>query len=131
MSARTRRLIAGAALAPAIAATLAACSSEQPPESPAAGEETIACAVGGSAQLRKVCTVERSRQDGALTLVVHHPDGGFRRFDVRKDGTGLAPSDGADEAVTRLSGNSLSVTVGPDSYVFPAVQRKKPDKEAS
>ncbi|SFG04184.1 hypothetical protein SAMN05518801_10667 [Novosphingobium sp. CF614] len=103
---------------------LAACSSQSEPPPVAAGDEHIACAVAGSAQLAPVCSVERSERQGKLTLVVHHPDGAFRRFDVMTDGTGLAVADGAEEGMTRLVGGKLEITVGADRYVFPVTAKK-------
>ncbi|MEJ2458954.1 MAG: hypothetical protein P8Y58_12770 [Novosphingobium sp.] len=102
---------------------LAACSSSREPPPVAAGDEHIACAVGGSAKLADVCAVERSEKDGRLTLIVHHPDGAFRRFDVKTDGSGLAVTDGADRAQTKLVDGKLDVAVGPDRYVFPVTTK--------
>lgn len=99
---------------------LAACSSgDATPPPVAEGEEHVACAVGGETDMKEACAVERSEADGKLTLVVRHPDGSFRRFDVLTDGRGLAVSDGADEAVTRLDNGKLAVSVGEDRYLFP------------
>lgn len=105
---------------------LAACSGtgEAPPPV-ATGDERIACAVGGSAQLADVCSIERVRKEGKLSLVVRHPDGAFRRFDVTTDGTGVAVADGAEPAQTALKGGKLDVSVGADRYLFPATV--KPD----
>lgn len=98
---------------------LAACSGAQEPPAAAQGGETIACALAGSDAMKPVCAVERDKTGTGLVLVVHHPDGGFRRFDVETDGSGLKPSDGADRAVTRLEGDQLEVRVGTDRYLFP------------
>ena len=89
----------------------------------AAGDEHIACAVGGAAELAEVCSVERAEKDGKLTLVIHHPDGAFRRFDVMTDGTGLRVSDGAEEAQSKLADGKLDVTVGADRYLFPVTAK--------
>ncbi|MCJ2186041.1 hypothetical protein [Novosphingobium beihaiensis] len=102
---------------------LAACSSSSEPPPVAAGDEHIACAVGGSAKLADVCAVERSEKNGKLTLIVHHPDGAFRRFDVMTDGSGLTVADGAEPAQTKLVDGKLDVTVGPDRYVFPVTTK--------
>lgn len=107
----------------ALALFLAACSSGSEPPPVAAGSEHIACAVGGSAELKPVCSVERAEAGGKLTLVVRHPDGAFRRFDVMTDGSGLAVADGAEKAVTRLDSGKLDVTVGADHYLFPATEK--------
>ncbi len=85
----------------------------------AKGDEKIACAVGGSAELREVCAVERIRIDDMLQLVVHHPDGGFRRFEVRPNGSGLVPADGADDAQRETGNGMLELTVSGDTYRFP------------
>lgn len=79
--------------------------------------------MGGSAQLAEVCSVERSEKDHKLTLIVHHPDGAFRRFDVMTDGTGLAVTDGAEPAQSKLVKGKLDVTVGADRYVFPVTAK--------
>ncbi|HKT86683.1 MAG TPA: hypothetical protein VJQ77_11440 [Novosphingobium sp.] len=104
---------------------LSACSQEQTFAPPVAeGTEHIACAVGGAAQLSRGCAVERVEDQGTLLLVVRHPDGAFRRFQVLTDGRGLAVADGADEAVTRLGEGTLDVTVGADRYIFPATAKQ-------
>ena len=103
-----------------IALAIAACSSGKEQPAVAAGDEQIECAVGGAADLRKACVVERVESGGQATLVVRHPDGAFRRFDLTTDGTGLIVADGSQAAVTRLDGDTLDVTVGGDRYRFPA-----------
>lgn len=82
-------------------------------------DSLIECAIDSTAFARD-CTVERSLVDGALTLVVRHPDGGFRRFDVLTDGRGVATADGADVAQVRLADGGIEVTVGEDRYRLPA-----------
>lgn len=114
-----------------LALLLAACSASSEPPPVAAGEEHIACAVGGSAQLAEVCSVERAEKDGKLTLVVHHPDGAFRRFDVMTDGTGLAATDGAEQAETKLADGMLDVTLGADRYIFPVTAKPAATKDAA
>jgi hypothetical protein len=115
---------------------LAACSSEKEAGAPAASaapetagelaesEERIDCALRGAGEFARECVVERASQGATLYLVVHHPDGAFRRFEVLKDGRGMAVADGAEEAQTRLSGKLLEVTVGKDRYRFPATQKQ-------
>lgn len=97
---------------------LAGCSSGSVP-AVAAGDEHIACALGQGAQFAPACAVERAGQDGEKVLVVRHPDGGFRRFLVLKDGRGLAAADGAAVAQVGIADNLLEVTVGDDRYRFP------------
>lgn len=98
---------------------LAACSKAVVPDT-AAGEEAIGCALDGAKTFANVCAVDRARQaGGALVLIVRHPGGAFRRFEVLKDGRGLAVADGAQEAQNTLSGTVLEVVVGDDRYRFP------------
>jgi len=59
---------------------------------------------------------------GTLFLIVRHPDGSFRRFEVLKDGHGLSVADGAEPAALSMAGNELEVAVGLDRYRFPARQ---------
>ena len=103
---------------------LAACSQGggEAAEAPATipGAEVIDCALGGSADFGPDCVVERAETDGIRQLVVRHPDGGFRRFDITDDGSGLVTSDGADPVQAELDGSTLAVEVGPDRYRFPA-----------
>ncbi len=99
---------------------LAACSpgaSGAPPPDP---DSLIECALAGAAAFARDCAVERSREDGGLFLVVRHPDGGFRRFEVLTDGHGLAAADGAEPARIALHGEGIEVAVGADRYRFPA-----------
>ena len=108
----------------ALLVACAGCSKSQEASDPAthaaSTSETIACAVGGAAEMADVCTVERIKAGGALQLVVHHPDGAFRRFDVLSDGTGLAPADGAQEPVRNARNGILEIAIGGDRYRFPA-----------
>lgn len=104
---------------------LTACSSDQPDiPSIAEGDEHIACAVDGAAELSQACAVERVRENDSLLLVVRHPDGAFRRFQVLSDGSGVAAADGADEGRVVLADGALDVTIGDDRYVFPATVRR-------
>lgn len=102
---------------------LAACkpAPEASPES-VEDDSRIACAVDGVDVFSQSCSVERSQQDGTLYLIVRHPDGAFRRFEVLKDGRGIAAADGAAQAEVALTGDMLDVTVGADRYRFPATQ---------
>ena len=83
----------------------------------------IECALGEGSEFGPDCLVERSQVDGATVLTVRHPDGGFRRFEQLKDGTGIAELDGADIATRALEGDTLLVTVGEDRYRFKVAVR--------
>ncbi len=76
--------------------------------------------MGGAAAFTRACQVERREVDGVSILVVRHPDGGFRRFEVMRDGTGLAAADGAERVVVSLRDQGIEVAVGADRYRFPA-----------
>jgi hypothetical protein len=106
------RMAAGLALLP-----LASCAQDAPVPDPGS---LIACALGGAAGFARDCAVERVREGNALVLVVRHPDGGFRRFEVLSDGHGLASADGAEPARVELRDDGIEVAVGADRYRFPA-----------
>ena len=91
-----------------------------PVEDAALDRNEVACALGGATAYTDVCSVERVKAKDGLMLVVRHPDGGFRRFKVVKDGRGLEVADGADKAVVAISGDRVEVVVGEDRYRFPA-----------
>src|SRR5688500_15270329 len=101
-------------------ALLAACAQDAPEASAADADDRIECAVEGAAAFVRACQVERREIDGAAILVVRHPDGAFRRFEVMRDGTGLAAADGAERAEVSLREQGIEVAVGADRYRFPA-----------
>lgn len=111
----------------AVFALLAGCSKNEG-EAPAVaeGSEHIACALAGAAEFSDKCAVDRSQADGKLTLIVRHPDGAFRRFAVVTDGRGLVVADGAEQAVTKVEGDKLAVSVAKDRYLFPAKVKSAP-----
>ncbi|MGL4312633.1 MAG: hypothetical protein ACRCSO_01460 [Sphingomonas sp.] len=80
----------------------------------------IACAHQGAA-LAAVCTVERTpTQDGAI-LTLRHPDGGFRRLKITRDGRGVIAADGAERARVRVVGaHEIEVALAGDRYRLPA-----------
>ena len=80
--------------------------------------DTVSCQIWGAAMSESVCRIEV--KDDLLTI--RHPDGGFRRFRIVKDGRGLTAADGADLAeVTITQSNRIEVQVGSDRYVLPAI----------
>jgi hypothetical protein len=100
---------------------LAACSQETADEIATVDEDDmIECAVAGVAAFTRDCLVEQSEVDGAPILTVRHPDGGFRRFEVTSDGTGVATADGAQPATVTMREGGIEVAVGTDRYRFPA-----------
>lgn len=109
-----------AATAPLI--ILAACSSES---APPPGDQ-IECALGAGAEFEAVCTLEQASDDGETLLVIHHPDGGFRRLTVLSEGKGVAATDGAGALAQSLSGDRLDVAIDGDRYRLPVKPMSAP-----
>ena len=99
---------------------LASCGQAGGKSETAAAENdaTIYCALGGAGNFARECTLERAEVDGAEVLVVRHPDGSFRRFEI-VDGA-LTLADGAPFADIAAGDGGIDVTVGADRYSFPA-----------
>jgi hypothetical protein len=97
-----------------LALVLASCAAESPPPP----GDTVDCAIGGEAQLASACTLEKIA--GSADFVVHHPDGGFRRF-TRDPATGaIAPVDGSAPLVPQTgAGGALEFAVEADRYRIP------------
>ena len=100
----------GAAAAPQ--ATAAAAQAD--------GAGRVPCAEHGAA-LARTCTVEREEGDHGLILTLRHPDGGFRRLLVTRDGRGVVAADGAERARVRVLGSDrIEVKLGDARYQLPA-----------
>jgi hypothetical protein len=114
------RAAAGAALL-----LLAACSDPRTggnAVAQAAAEDNgdILCARGGAAIARD-CTVDRTPGPRGLILTLRHPDGGFRRLLITRDGRGVVAADGAEPATVRIvEQGTIDVAVGGDRYRLPA-----------
>ncbi|MET4895963.1 hypothetical protein RN629_02180 [Sphingomonadaceae bacterium jetA1] len=81
----------------------------------------IPCALGGAGQFSDGCTVEQSADAEAVVLTLRHPDGGFRRLRVTRDGRGVVAADGAQSAQVAVDGDrQIAVTIGSDRYKLPA-----------
>lgn len=86
-----------------------------------ADDSRVACALGSETDFSEKCDVERVQNGEKRELVMRHPDGGFRRFEIVTDGRGLVAADGAEEAVvTPLSDGRIQLSVGDDRYRIPA-----------
>ncbi len=95
--------------------------AEAQARSDAADNGMIDCATEGMTTFTRTCTVEREYADSQLYLTIRNDNGGFRRFLVMKDGSGVTVADGAEPAVVRTIGNSaIEVQVGNDKYRLPA-----------
>ena len=100
---------------------LAACTeSGSGAEAAPADRETIPCALDGAASFDSECWLEGDGKSYRQPFMFRHPDGGFRRFEVTSDGTGLAAADGAQAAQVSMREGGIEVAVGTDRYRFPA-----------
>lgn len=114
MSMRTSDRIARAGL---LCFALAACDKAPDPVGSQRSSGLVDCAVGAGAEWRRDCSIE---QEGEL-LTFRHADGGFRRFNILKDGHGLAAADGAEKArLTIIGKGQVELGVGVDRYRIPA-----------
>ncbi len=118
---------------PAVVLLTAACGSAEraAPDVPSnavaeAEDHRIDCRIGNARQFERFCTYERSESAEGPVLTVRKPDGGFRRFLVAGDGRGLVAADGSEPArVSIVADNRIEVTIGPDSFRFPATVRSE------
>jgi hypothetical protein len=75
------------------------------------------CAVDGEKEFAPVC--DREIVDGFLTI--RHPSGGFRRFQIMTDGSGVVAADGSEPSSMKIVGTSLiEVSISGDRYRLPA-----------
>jgi len=87
----------------------------------AADNGLISCAVSGASVFSARCQVETARTKEGLILTLRHPDGGFRRLLVVKDGRGVIAADGADAALVKpIADNLIEVALAGDTYRLPA-----------
>lgn len=98
----------------ALAMLLAGCGADPVSQPAQQAGQTVACGPVGETLL-PVCTVERS-DDGLLIL--HHPDGGFRRLQMK--GNVILAADGAELASVTHPAQSTEVTIGGMRYRLPA-----------
>ena len=79
--------------------------------------EAIACALDGATDFAPKCRVERQIVPGGTILVIRHPDGGFRRFEI--EGDWVRTADGLDASAVVVRPDGTEVTVGTDRYLLP------------
>jgi hypothetical protein len=97
----------------AVLVALAACGAESPPPS----GEKIDCAIGEASELMQACILEAVA--GSEDFVIHHPDGGFRRFTRDPETGDIAAFDGAETVeMTSTYGGVVGFQVGADRYQF-------------
>jgi len=108
------------ALVWATATLVAGCANADEAElTPATGLIAIDCSLGGAGGFGRDCTMERVEQDGESFVIVRHPDGAFRRFQLGVPGQGLITAAGADQAEVTNMGGYVEVRVGSDRYHLP------------
>ena len=84
-----------------------------------AGGTAIACALDGAREFSDDCWFQRVSDDSAQLLVIHHPDGGFRRLAI-VDGGQLVAADGADRTEVARAGEMIEVALAGARYRLPA-----------
>jgi hypothetical protein len=95
-------------------------AGEGPPAA-AAGADTIECALGGAEGFERHCALNYREDEAGLTVTIRHPNGGFRRLLLPRDGSGARAADGAEPArVTVLDGGRAEVAIAGDRYRLPA-----------
>lgn len=81
----------------------------------------ILCATAGATAFSSDCTLEQAAGPEGTILTIRHPDGGFRRLAIARDGRGVVAADGAETAVVApLSEGLIEVTLGDARYRLPA-----------
>jgi hypothetical protein len=88
------------------------------------GARKIECAAPGSREFAPACTLDRTETPNGVILTLRHPDGGFHRLQITRDGRGVIAADGAEPAkVTPLGANLIEVELGGARYRLPATVR--------
>lgn len=105
-------------LALLLTASLAACASGE--DDTAIGG--VECALAGAADFASDCTMERQDVDGQRLLIVRHPDGGFRRFELGVPGRGIVTADGVEQAAIERADGMVELRVGSDRYRLPVAE---------
>ena len=107
---------------PARSSRLAGCSGgADEPLRPGPGQDLIACAPAGAATFATDCTAELAADGDDNSSIVRHPDGSFRRFSIVDDGRGIEAADGAQTLDLEFADGKVTVTIGGDRYILPAV----------
>ncbi len=93
----------------------------------AAGEDgaegsAVECALSGAAGFASDCSMETVAAEGQRLLIVRHPDGGFRRFELGVPGRGMVTADGMEQAEVTRGEGMVEVRVGADRYRLPVAE---------
>lgn len=98
----------------------------------AADDGRIECAINGDSDFSSGCQTERLSGENGVTLIVRHPDGGFRRFNVLTDGRGLEAADGSEKArIEIVEDDKILVSVGSDKYLMSARMKTSDTADAA
>lgn len=91
---------------------LGACTGSESAPPPAG--DGIECAIGAGAEFAEVCKLERVA--GTQQIILHHPDGGFRRLIVDPATGTLAAADGAEPLVLEPAQGVIQFALAGDRY---------------
>jgi hypothetical protein len=95
--------------------------AEQQAAASRAEDGRIACAVGGATSFADNCSIEQSAGEEGTILTIRHPDGGFRRLAIARDGRGVIAADGAETAIVKpIAEGLIEVQLGDARYRLPA-----------
>jgi hypothetical protein len=109
----------------------AAAKAEAARKAIAEAEGKIECAPPGTKAFGYVCAIDRTETQDGLFLTLRHPDGGFRRLLVTRDGRGVIAADGAEQAkVTPMGSDQIEVALGGARYRLPATVRQPKPKRS-
>lgn len=85
----------------------------------------VECAPPGQERFAFSCAVDIIQSQDGVFLTLRHPDGGFRRLLVTRDGRGVVAADGAEQTqVTTLAPDLIEVAIGGARYRLPATVRQ-------
>jgi hypothetical protein len=86
----------------------------------------IVCAPAGRTEFQDDCRLERIASQEGEDLVLHKPDGSFRRVKVVQDGNGLVAADGLVRAqVKPQPPEAIELVMGGDRFVLPATLKAR------
>jgi hypothetical protein len=98
--------------------TLAGCGQGPAAEPPRDGI-TIACALDGAREFASQCLLGAAATAEGRELVLHRPDGGFRRIAIDPGGRYRA-IDGADPVIEEAGADTTVLRIAGDAYAIPA-----------
>lgn len=102
----------------------------EPPPAPDT-RPRILCAPAGRETLQDDCRLERIASQEGEDLVLHKPDGSFRRVKIVSDGRDLVAADGPVRAqVTPRPPDGIELRMGGDRFLLPAMLRAKAEPAA-